>query len=105
MSSRGRKGQGRDAKRKTAPGKRKVKKSLKNPENIVKKGLSTGVKYVILSGVRWISRNLIVANASKEGFNVKSGKSLKASGRRGRLPVFADPEAEEGLVFRSFLLP
>jgi hypothetical protein len=41
--------------------------------------------------------------ALKEGFNVKSGKSLKAvDSREGRTSGSAGTMAEEGLVFRSF---
>ena len=38
--------------------------------------------------------------ALKEGFNVKSGKSLKAVRPRRFCPLYG--AAEEGLVFRSF---
>jgi len=40
--------------------------------------------------------------ALKEGFNVKSGKSLKALRTWGSSIRTADASAEEGLVFRSF---
>ena len=71
---------------------------VKSSVHVEKKGLSCAGKCVILSGA-WLSCNLWL-HAVKEGFNVKSGKSLKAVRLRGSDPL--NVPAEEGLVFRSF---
>jgi len=48
---------------------------------------------VVYRTIKWLC-------ALKEGFNVKSGKSLKVVHRRRFCPLH--DSAEEGLVFRSF---
>ena len=49
---------------------------------------------------RVVFRTIKRLRALKEGFNVKSGKSLKAVRLRRFCPLYG--AAEEGLVFRSF---
>lgn len=49
---------------------------------------------------RVVFRTIKRLRALKEGFNVKSGKSLKVVHRRRFYPL--NGSAEEGLVFRSF---
>ena len=49
---------------------------------------------------RVVFRTINRLRALKEGFNVKSGKSLKVVHRRRFYPL--NGSAEEGLVFRSF---
>ena len=51
---------------------------------------------------RVVFHTILRLRALKEGFNVKSGKSLKVVPVRGGKLVSAKKSAEEGLFFRSF---